>query len=101
MMARAFLVALLCLAALSLAASARESTLYTVSNVEVDVTAKDATTAKLKAISEAQVKAFTILAERLGGPEAVTAVAYLGEADIGRMMSSLSIQSEKSGPGRY
>jgi hypothetical protein len=99
--ARTLLIALLCLVSFFAAGSARESTLYTVSNVEVDVTAKDASTAKLKAISEAQVKAFTILAERLGGPEAVTAVAYLGEADIGRMMSSLSIQSEKSGPGRY
>jgi len=82
-------------------ATARDSTLYTVSNVEVDVTAKDASTAKLKAISEAQVKAFKILAERLGGPDAVTAVAYLSDAEIGRMMSSLSIQSERSGPGRY
>lgn len=83
------------------AASGRDSTLYTVSNVEVDVTAKDASTAKLKAISEAQVKAFKILAERLGGPDAVTAAAYLSDAEIGRMMSSLSIQSEKTGPGRY
>jgi hypothetical protein len=99
--ARSHLVALLCLVASSSAGSARESTLYTVSNVEVDVTAKDASAAKLKAISEAQVKAFRILAERLGGPEAVTAVEYLDAAEIGRMMSSLSIQSEKSGPGHY
>jgi hypothetical protein len=82
-------------------AAIRDSTLYTVSNVEVDVTAKDASTAKVKAISEAQVKAFKVLAERLGGPEAVTAVAYLSDAEIGRMMSSLSIQSERSAPGRY
>jgi hypothetical protein len=80
---------------------ARESSLYTVSNVEVDVSDKNASAAKLKAISEAQVKAFKILAERLGGQEAVTAVAYLTESEIGRMMSSLSIQSEKSAPGRY
>jgi hypothetical protein len=82
-------------------ASGRDSTLYTVSNVEVDVTAKDASSAKLKAISEAQVKAFKVLAERLGGPDAVTAAAYLSDVEIGRMMASLSIQSEKSGPGRY
>jgi hypothetical protein len=99
--AQFLLFALMCLVGASSAGSARESTLYTVSNVEVDVTAKDASTAKLKAISEAQVKAFRVLAERLGGPEAVTAVEYLDAADIGRMMSSLSIQSEKSGPGRY
>lgn len=98
---RSFLVALLLLAVATGQAAAGESALYTVSNVEVDVTAKDASSAKLKAISEAQVKAFKILAERLGGPDAVTAVSYLSDADIGRMMSSLSIQSEKSGPGRY
>jgi hypothetical protein len=98
---RSLVLALICLFLASVAGFARESTLYTVSNVEVDVIAKDASTAKLKAISEAQVKAFNILAERLGGQDAVTAVAYLSESDIGRMMSSLSIQSEKSGPGRY
>lgn len=98
---RLALAALLLPAVAQASASSRDSTLYTVSNVEVDVTAEDASTAKLKAISEAQVKAFRILAERLGGPEAVTAVAYLSEAEIGRMMSSLSVQSERSGPGRY
>jgi hypothetical protein len=99
--ARSVLAGLLFLAMIIGHTAASESSLYTVSNVEVDVTAKDASSAKLKAISEAQVKAFKILAERLGGPDAVTAVSYLSDADIGRMMSSLSIQSEKSGPGRY
>jgi hypothetical protein len=82
-------------------AAAQSSSLYTVSNVEVDVVDKDASTAKLKAISEAQVKAFAILAERLGGVDAANAVQYLEGREIGRMMASLSIQSEKSGPGRY
>ncbi len=80
---------------------AQQGSLYTVSNVDVDVTDKDASTAKLKAISEAQVKAFAILAARLGGPDAASAIEYLEAAEIGRMMASLSIQSEKSGPGRY
>ena len=82
-------------------AGAQPSSLYTVSNVDVDVTDKDASTAKLKAISEAQVKAFAILAERLAGADATNAVQYLEAGEIGRMMASLSIQSEKSGPGRY
>ncbi|MGH6931088.1 MAG: DUF2066 domain-containing protein [Dongiaceae bacterium] len=82
-------------------AEAQRSGLYTVSNVDVDVIDKDASTAKLKAISEAQVKAFAILAERLGGADAANAVQYLEAGEIGRMMASLSIQSEKSGPGRY
>jgi hypothetical protein len=98
---RLWLAALLVCAVLWAEAAAGEIALYTVSNIEVDVTAKNASAAKLKAISEAQVKAFRVLAERLGGPDAVTAVSYLSEAEIGRMMSSLSIQSEKSGPGRY
>ena len=81
--------------------AAQENSLYTVSNVEVDVTGKDASAAKLKAISEAQVKAFRVLADRLGGPEAVAATRELSAGEIGRMMASLSIQSEKTGPGRY
>jgi hypothetical protein len=82
-------------------ALAQENGLYTVSNVEVDVTGKDANAAKLKAISEAQVKAFRVLADRLGGQAAVEATSSLSAGEIGRLMSSLSIQSEKSGPGRY
>ena len=92
---------LLLLAPFGAEAAMRESTLYTVSKVDVDVTAKDASTAKLRAISEAQVKAFRVLAERLGGPEAAAAASYIDDAEVGRMMASLSIQSEKSGPGRY
>ena len=48
-----------------------ETGLYTVTGVDVDVTDKDATTARRKAIIEAQVIAFPILAERLGSTKAV------------------------------
>jgi len=75
--------------------------LYTVSGVSVDVTDSDASSAKLKAITEAQVKAFAILLERLGGAEAAARLEALGPADIGRMMASLSIEEERTGPGRY
>ena len=75
--------------------------LYTVSGIAVDVTDSDASSAKLKAISEAQVKAFAILLERLGGTEATARLQGLGPADIGRMMDSLSIEEERTGPGRY
>ncbi|MDP9137052.1 MAG: DUF2066 domain-containing protein [Pseudomonadota bacterium] len=95
------MAALLACGAAAGQAGAQPSSLYTVSNVDVDVTDKDASTAKVKAISEAQVKAFGILAERLAGADAANAVQYLEAGEIGRMMASLSIQSEKSGPGRY
>jgi hypothetical protein len=101
LIAQIMVVAVLLISASVADAAMRDSTLYTVSNVEVDVTARDASAAKLKAISEAQVKAFRVLVERLGGPEAAAAASYIEDAEIGRMMASLSIQSEKSGPGRY
>lgn len=82
-------------------AAAQNSPLYTVSGVSVDVSDKDASRAKLKAISEAQVKAFAILLERLGGERARSRLKGLSAAEIGRMMASLSIEEERMGPGRY
>jgi hypothetical protein len=79
----------------------RADPLYTVSGVAVDVSASDASSAKLQAISEAQVKAFAVLLERLGGTEATARLQHLGPGDIGRMMDSLSIEEERTGPGRY
>lgn len=75
--------------------------LYTVTGVKVDVREKDAAQAKLKAISDAQLKAFAILARRLASPEAAKALSSLGRREIGRMMASLSVESERTGPGRY
>jgi hypothetical protein len=87
--------------AIALAPPAWADPLYTVSSVEVDVTDTSASSAKLKAISEAQVKAFAVLLERLGGSDATARLQGLGPADIGRMMDSLSIEQERTGPGRY
>jgi hypothetical protein len=87
--------------AIALAPPAWGDPLYTVSGVDVDVTDDSASSAKLKAISEAQVKAFAVLLERLGGSEATGRLQGMGPADIGRMMDSLSIENERTGPGRY
>lgn len=87
--------------AVGLVALAPADPLYTVSGIAVDVSDTDASSAKLKAISEAQVKAFAVLLERLGGSEAAGRLESLGAADIGRMMDSLSIEEERTGPGRY
>ena len=80
---------------------AAESTLFTVTGVEVDVTDSDAAKAKLKAISEAQVKAFHILVERLGDQGDAAKVAHFKPGDIGRLMASLSVEEERTGPQRY
>jgi hypothetical protein len=75
--------------------------MFSVTGVEVDVTDTDASTARTRAIIEAQVKAFYILAERLGSHEAAQRLAGMDARDIGRMLRSLSIEEERSAPGRY
>ena len=85
----------------SQAALAQDNALFIVSGVEVDVTDSDASKAKLKAISEAQVKAFKILVERLGEPGDAEKVKHFKPGQIGRLMSSLSVEEERSGPQRY
>jgi Uncharacterized protein conserved in bacteria (DUF2066) len=78
-----------------------ETSIFAVTGVEVDVTDTDAATAKTRAVIEAQVKAFYKLAERLGSEEAVKKLADVKPDQIGRMLRSLSIEEEHTGPGRY
>jgi len=98
------LVLILGLAGTSLSSAQQdESTkqLYSVSGVKVDVRDKDAAQAKLKAISDAQLKAFSILAKRLVSPKAARQLSKLGRREVGRLMASLSVETESSAPGRY
>src|SRR5262245_5326515 len=83
------------------AVSPIETGMFSVTGVEVDVTDKDAASARTRAIIEAQVKAFYILAERLGSHDAAQRLAGMDARDIGRMLRSLSIEEERSAPGRY
>lgn len=83
------------------AAAPIETNLFAVSGVEVDVTARDAASAKNQAIIEAQVKGFRVLAERFGGEEAAATFEKLTPKDVGKLLRSLSIEEERTGPGRY
>ncbi len=98
-----FALILVCLSLVPASAQEEEALkqLYTVTGVKVDVSEKDAVQAKLKAISDAQLKAFAILVRRLASPAAAKQLASLGRREIGRMMASLSVESEQTGPGRY
>ena len=80
---------------------AKEHALFQVDAIPVDETAADATQAKMKAILGAQRKAFLKLVRRLAGPEAERRLAKLSDRDIGRLLSSLSIADEQTGPTRY
>lgn len=99
----AFLTLLILVGARSpaLAVGPVETGLFSVTGVEVDVTDKDASSARTRAIIEAQVKAFYTLAERLGSPAAAQRLQGLDAREIGRLLRSLSIEEERSGPGRY
>ncbi|MGI9464370.1 MAG: DUF2066 domain-containing protein [Aestuariivirgaceae bacterium] len=95
-------ILLLCAAVWMLAGNpAKADPLFTVTGVKVDATDTDAAKAKLKAISQAQVKAFHILVERLGSEGDAAKVAHFKPSDIGRLMASLSVEEERSGPQRY
>ena len=97
------LAGLLCLLGASLghAAGPVETSIFAVQGVDVDVTEKDAATAKDKALVDVQVKAFRQLAERLGTPELVAEVDAMETKDILPYLRSLSIEEESISPGRY
>lgn len=97
------LAALICLFGVTLAEAAGpvETSIFAVQGVDVDVTDKDAATAKDKALVEVQVKAFKQLAERLGTPELVAEIDGMETKDILPYLRSLSIEEESISPGRY
>lgn len=96
-LAAAFVLAILCLAPAPVGAAS----VYTIAGVEVDVTDTDASAAKMKAIGEAQVKAWRRLVARLAVEGSAKKLAWMKPAQIGRLMSSLSVEEERTGPGRY
>ena len=96
-----FIVVLFWSAAAAWAAGPVETSIFAVQGVEVDVTDTDADTAKNKALVEVQVKAFRVLAERLGNPELVEVVSKFEDKRVLPYLKSLSIEEESISPGRY
>jgi hypothetical protein len=78
-----------------------ETSIFAVQGVDVDVTDKDATTAKNLALLQVQMKAIVMLANRLGTPEMSAEIAKLEDKDVVPLLKSLSIEQESTGPGRY
>lgn len=93
-------IGLACCATAAIAMAA-ENPLYTVTGVEVDVRAKTAAEAKKQAITEANVKAFAIFAQRVGGGALADRLADIPTKRIDAMLDSLSIEEERTGPQRY
>jgi Uncharacterized protein conserved in bacteria (DUF2066) len=83
------------------AAGPIETNIFAVQGVDVDVTDKDATTAKNLALVQVQMKAIVMLADKLGTPEMSAEIAKLEDKDVLPLLKSLSIEQESTGPGRY
>lgn len=82
-------------------AYAAEIPLYTITGVEVDERAETAAEAKKQAITQANVKAFAIFAQRVGGDALAGRLSDIPSKRIDAMLDSLSIEEERTGPQRY
>jgi Uncharacterized protein conserved in bacteria (DUF2066) len=83
------------------AAGPIETSVFSVQGVDVDVTDTNAAAAKEKAIILAQMKAFEMLAQKLGTPEFADKMSQFEGKEVVPLLKSLSIEEEKISPGRY
>ncbi|HYE00253.1 MAG TPA: DUF2066 domain-containing protein [Alphaproteobacteria bacterium] len=78
-----------------------EAELYTVRDVEVDVTAANATAARERAIAEGQQKAFARLAERLVSETDRARLPQLDATAVADLVRDFEVQQEKVSAVRY
>jgi hypothetical protein len=89
------------LLAVSAPLKAQESgDIYTVRDVEVDVTADNSAAARDRAITEAQRKAFDTLYGRLS-PEPGAKTPALSDIEVARLVQDFEVQRERSSAVRY
>ncbi len=74
---------------------------YTVEGVEVDVTAKNAVLAREKAMMEAQVKAYEMLAERFMTPEEFKVFKAPDADTVSMLVQDLEVTNEQLSTTRY
>jgi hypothetical protein len=74
---------------------------YTVEGVEVDVTAKNAVMAREKALEEAQVKAYQMLAERFLSPEELQTFKAPDPITISSLVQDFEVTNEQLSSTRY
>src|SRR5580692_9277894 len=93
--------ALILAMAATLALSARAETFMTVSDVPVDVTAKDAAAARDQAIAVAQSKAFDRLIKRLVPNPSDQARLHPSQQDIEGFVQDFGVENERVSMVRY
>jgi hypothetical protein len=74
---------------------------YTITQVKVEAVDVDASQAKHKAFAEAQMKAFRALLRRIADEKDVARLGPLDAATVGRLLNSISVESEQTAPKRY
>jgi len=97
-LALAAVVALIAMVAWPVPASAD---IYEIKGVEVKAEDEDAAKAKVKAIIQAQEKAFAILVARLVSQSVADNLPEIPTGDISRSMAGMSIEEERTGPKQY
>lgn len=80
---------------------AQSGSMFTVSKVSVDVTAKDAVAAKERALAEAKQRALRTIFKRLAPYSAYDRLPVVGVDAIDDMISNYSIRSEQNSRTRY
>lgn len=98
---KAVFATLLCALVLCGPGGARAADVFTVSGVEVDVTAENAVAAREKAFAEARGEAFRALAERLLGEGEMAHYTPPDQAVISGMIQDFEITSERLSAVRY
>ena len=101
-MRRLFYFMLICLLTLIPHASrAADNPAYTIDNIKVDVTDKDAITAQGKAFVTAQEQAFQALAQRLLTPDALSRLKTPDDQTLSTMLRDYEITAEQRSTVRY
>ena len=95
------LLALLTAFSQCVAALAQGSTTYTVTGVDVDVTAPDAVQARQQGIAESRRKAAKMLVDRVVAPEDRARVTIPSDVSLENMVRGIEFVRERSAPGRY
>lgn len=78
-----------------------DDALFTVEHVPVDVTDKDAVTARAKALPQAEQEAFRQLAEKLMTPEEMAKFKAPDDATVATMVKDFEVESEQLSNVRY
>jgi hypothetical protein len=99
----AFVVSLAILIFVALSAPARAQGVdpFTVEDVPIDATAKDAQAARQKALAEGQEKAFNLLLHRLANTSEYARLPKPSSADIDSLIDGISVRRERSSSVRY